>query len=123
MSKPQILFDEAGRPAFVVVPWREYKRLAGDAAEVLSSDEEVYDHAKAVGGESFPIAVADRLMAGEHPIKVYRNHRGMTQLELAAAADISAMYVSQIETRKRTGSTKTLAALAKALNVGVDDLI
>lgn len=47
----------------------------------------------------------------------------MTQLELAAAADISAMYVAQIETRKRAGSTRTLAALAKALNVGVDDLI
>ena len=50
------------------------------------------------------------------------NHRRMTQNELAAA-NIHAVYLSQIETGKRTGSTKTLAAIAKALNVAVDDLI
>ena len=41
----------------------------------------------------------------------------------ATAADINAVYLSQIETGKRTGSAKTLAALAKALQVTVDDLI
>ncbi len=36
-------------------------------------------------------------------------------------ADINAVYLSQIETGKRTGSARTLAALAKALQVTVDD--
>ena len=76
-----------------------------------------------VGGESFPAQVADRLLAGENPICVYRNHRGMTQGELAAAAGIHPVYLSQIETGKRSGSTKTLAAIAEALGVTVDDLI
>ena len=123
MNKPQIIFDDAGQPAFAVIPWRAYERLANEDAEALLSDAELYDRAKEKGGESFPVEVADRLLAGQNPISVYRNHRGMTQNDLAAAAAINAVYLSQIETGKRTGSTRTLSALAKALNVTVDDLI
>lgn len=87
------------------------------------SDEEHYDRATASNDESFPIEVVDQLLAGQNPISVYRNYRGLTQNELAAAAGINAVYLSQIETGKRTGSAKTLAALAKALQMTVDDLI
>ena len=115
MNKPQVILDDTGQPAFVVIPWRDYERLA--------SDEEQYDRAIADNGESFPIEVVDQLLAGKNPISVYRNHRGMTQRALAAAAGINAVYLSQIETGKRTGSARTLAALAKALRVTVDDLL
>ena len=114
MKKPQVILDDTGQPAFVVIPWRDYEGL---------SDEEHYDRAIADKGESFPIELVDQLLAGESPISVYRNYRGMTQKALAAAADINAVYLSQIETGKRTGSAKTLAALAKALQVTVDDLL
>ena len=87
------------------------------------SPEQLYDLAKSEGDESFPIEVVDRLVAGEGPVSVYRKYRGMTQLELASIAGINSVYLSQIETGKRSGSTKTLAAIAKALNVTVDDLI
>ena len=123
MDKAQVIFDDVGQPAFAVIPWREYERLANADADILLSDEELYDLAKSEGGESFPIEVADRLVAGEGPISVYRSYRGMTQQELASIAGINSVYLSQIETGKRSGSTKTLAALAKALNVTVDDLI
>ena len=115
MNKPQVILDDKGQPAFVVIPWRDYERLA--------SGEEYYDRAIADNGESFPIEVVDQLLAGKNPISVYRNHRGMTQRALAAAAGINAVYLSQIETGKRTGSARTLAALAKALRVTVDDLL
>ena len=91
--------------------------------EAALSDEELYDRARVEGGESFSARVADRLLAGENPIRAYRNHRGMKQGELAAAAGIHPVYLSQIETGKRTGSARTLAAIAGALGVGVDDLI
>jgi transcriptional regulator with XRE-family HTH domain len=61
-------------------------------------------------------------VAGKNPIRVFRNHRGMTQIELAAAININPVYLSQIETGRRNGSTKTLASIAKALNVSLDDL-
>ena len=47
----------------------------------------------------------------------------MTPGELAAAAGINPVYLSQIETGKRAGSTRTLAALAQALAITVDDLL
>ena len=90
---------------------------------MMVSPEELYDLAKNEGGESFPIEVVDRILAGEGPVAVYRSYRGITQQELASLAGINPVYLSQIETGKRSGSTKTLAALAKALDVTVDDLI
>ena len=123
MDKPQVILDDTGRPAFAVIPWHEYEHLVDAGADTFASDEELYDRAKTEGSESFPIAVADRLLDGENPVRVYRQHRGITQNELANAAGINAMYLSQIETGKRTGSTKTLTALAKALRVGLDDLV
>ena len=123
MINPQIILDEGGDPAFAVIPWREYERLAAGDDEAGVSDEELYDRAKAEGGEVFPISVADRLLAGENPVKVYREHRGTTRRRLAEAAGINAIYLSQIEGGRRTGSARTLAALAAALGVAVDALI
>ena len=123
MNKPQVIRDNTGQPAFAVIPWRDYERLTSEDAEALLSDEEHYDHATASNDESFPIEIVDQLLAGQNPISVYRNYRGLTQNALAAAAGINTVYLSQIETGKRTGSAKTLAALAKALQVTVDDLI
>ena len=123
MPKTQVIFDDVGQPAFAVIPWPEYERLANVDADDLLSDEELYDLATREKGESFPIEVVDRIVAGEGPISVYRSYRGMSQQELASIAGINPVYLSQIETGKRSGSTKTLAALAKALDVTVDDLI
>ena len=39
----------------------------------------------------------------------------LTQNQLAAAVNINAVYLSQIETGKRTGSLKTLAAIASTI--------
>ena len=117
MVRAQIIHDDEGEPAFAVIPWQEYARLE------MVDDEELYDQAKAVGGESFPIEVVDRLLAGEKAVRVYRGCRGMTQKQLAHSAGISTLYLSQIERGRRTGSARTLSALAVALGVGVDDLI
>ena len=123
MNKTQVILDDHGRPAFAVIPWRDYERLSNGDAEALLSDEELYDRADAEGGESFPAEVVDRLLAGQNPIRVYRDHRGMTQGALAAAAGIHPVYLSQIETGRRTGSARTLAVIAEALGVTVDELI
>lgn len=122
MDKPQVILDDSGRPAFAVIPWREYERLAaGDEAGL--SDEALYDRAGSEGEEAFPIDVADRLLAGENAVRVYRDHRGMTQKQLAGAAGINPIYLSQIERGRRTGSTRTLAAIAGVLGVDLDDLV
>ena len=50
------------------------------------SDEELYANAKFANEESFPIDVADRLLANESAVKVYREYRGLTQKQLAKEA-------------------------------------
>ena len=124
MTRPQIITNENGEPEYAVIPWAEYTRLTGSARDESElTDEEFYDLAKAEPGEYFPAAVTERLVAGNSPIKVYREYRGMTQADLARNVNISAMYLSQIETGNRGGSTKVISAIAKALGVNIDDLI
>jgi len=123
MNKPQVILDEKGKPAYAVIPWGEYKQLASMGDEGAMTDEELYDLAKSAGSESFPATVVGRLLAGEHPVRVYRDHRRLTQKQLAEAAGINPVYLSQIETGRRTGSAKTLSSIAGALDVEIDDLI
>ena len=91
--------------------------------QTMPSDGALYDEAKAEGGEFFPAEMVDRLLAGESPIRVYRTYRGMTQKQLAEAAGINPVYLSQIETGKRTGSLRTLTAVARVLDVDPGDLL
>jgi transcriptional regulator with XRE-family HTH domain len=72
--------------------------------------------------EFVPAEIADRLIAGERPVKVWRGYRGMTQKQLADAAGISKPYLSQIENGLRDASIGVLRALAAALKVDLDDL-
>ena len=75
------------------------------------------------GGEWVPGEVVDRLIAGDHPIRVWREHRGMKSQYLARQARISPALLSEIENGKKEGSIKTLAALARVLRVDLDDLV
>lgn len=75
------------------------------------------------GEETWPEEVVNLLVAGENPVKVFRKHRGMTMAELAAAANISQPYVSEIESGKKSGSIEAMKAIAVALNVDLDDLV
>lgn len=75
------------------------------------------------GGERIPAAVVDRLGGGEGPIRVWREYRGLSLRGLAEKAGISAAMLSEIENNKKEGSVRTLAALARALGVDLDDLL
>ena len=65
--------------------------------------------------------MADALLGGENPIRVWRDHRRMTQEQLAAAAGVRRAYVAQLESGRRRGSAMALARIARALKVDIDD--
>ena len=73
-------------------------------------------------GDGLPVALVKRMLAGEHPVRIWREHRGLTARALAAKAKVDAAYLSQIETSKKPGSVKALKALARALGVDLQDL-
>jgi len=85
-----------------------------------------YDQAKQAiedGEELLPSKVTYAILDGANPIRVWREHRGLTQHRLADAAGISIPYLSQIESGKRKGSADVLAAIAKALCLSLDDIV
>jgi len=112
------------RRMFAVVPIDEYNRLLAQAARADDAREvSRFRRARRAGAaETVPSAVVDRLLAGEPPIRVWREHRGMTVQGLARAAEVSAPYVSQIESGKRRPTVAVLKRIAASLAVDLDDL-
>jgi DNA-binding XRE family transcriptional regulator len=72
--------------------------------------------------EYIPAEVVERKLAGAHPVRAWREHRGMTLSALAAKAGLPHGYLSEIENRKKPGSVAALKALAEALGVTLDDI-
>jgi DNA-binding Xre family transcriptional regulator len=93
-----------------------------DAADVAAIRE---TDARIAAGEAdlIPFAIVERLHAGEVPVRVWREHRGMTARALAAAAGIPASYLCEIEAGRKPGSLQAMAALARALEVDMEDLV
>ena len=108
----------------ITIPAAEYKALR-DAAENLA-DLRAHDRAMAAiarGDEELvPEAYATRLIAGDSPLRVWRELRGLTQAALSTAAGVNRVQIANIESGAKTGSIATLRKLAEALGVGLDDL-
>jgi DNA-binding Xre family transcriptional regulator len=119
MSKPQIIEHE-GKPTHVILPIDEYRRLE-DQAEDLG-DLRAFDDAVAQRRESFPDWVAERLIEGDHPVKVFRAYRKLSLVELARRTGLSKSYLSKIESGGG-GSVAAYRLIAEALDMTVDDLI
>jgi DNA-binding XRE family transcriptional regulator len=123
-TEPLFIRNPDGEPTHVVLPVAEYEALVSaleEAEDIAAFD--AAQAARAAGEELVPIELVDRLLAGESPVKVWREHRGMRQNKLAEAAGLKQPYLSQIEAGKREGSLDTMARIARALEVDLDDLV
>lgn len=121
----KVQFIKAGDGSeMAVIPRTDYERLI--AAEEERADNALADAAErrlAEGEETVSLDMAKRVLAGEHPVRVWREHRGLRVGELAARAGLTQPQVSYIETGKRKGTFETMIALARALAVDLDDLV
>jgi len=121
--KAQII-EKNGHPEFAVISYADYEHFLelledeGDA-RIVAEFHEAYS-----AGREFliPDEIVRRELAGESPIKLWREHRGLTQQDVALRAGISKPYLSQIETGKRQGTVETLLAIALALDLPFDIL-
>mgnify|MGYP001424822395 CR=1 FL=1 len=112
------------KPEWAVLPYETYLQLL-EEAEMLQ-DIRAYDEAKKAieaGEELVPGTVIFAILDGANPVKVWREYRGLTQQQLANAANISKSYLSQIESGQRTGSVEVLGHLAAALRLDLDDIV
>lgn len=118
------IIEKDGKPEWAVIQYTDYQRLI-EAAEMLQ-DVRDYDEAKKAiesGEELVPGEIVYAILDGENPIRVWREHRRLTQRQLADAASISTPYLSQLESGKRTGSTEVLSAIAETLGLSLDDIV
>ena len=109
----------------VVLPETEFEQLldavedAEDAAAVRRFKQKL-----AAGEEELiPAEYVYRMLDGENRVTVWREFRGLSGKELAAAAGIAPSYLSNIETGKRDGTIGTMKKIAEALKVTIDDLV
>jgi plasmid stabilization system protein ParE/DNA-binding XRE family transcriptional regulator len=106
----------------IVRVWRS-ERLLKLEDEIDARTVAEFHEAYTAGREFLvPDEIMRRELAGESPVKLWREHSGLTQQELAKRAGISKPYLSQIETGKRQGTVETLSAIARSLDVPLDVL-
>lgn len=103
----------------ITIPLAEYKAMQ----ERLEDLDDILAGHAATTGHTLPHDAAMRIIAGEHPVRVWREHRGMTAAQLAEAAQVSKTYLSEIETGKKPGSVEAYKAIAGALGVPVDAVL
>ena len=108
---------------YVIVRREEYDALRA-AVDDDAMDAAIIQRVLADPDQTWASAdLVRRIAGGEHPVRVWRTHRGMTARALAAAAGLPGSYLSAIEQGKKPGSVKALTHLATALDVALDDLV
>ena len=94
---------------------------AEDLAAVNARRAEDATHGKeAVRRNYLTAEEAERLWAGESPVKVWRQKRGLTQGALAADASVAISQLTEIEAGRKPGSMDAIRNLARVLQVPVE---
>ena len=107
---PQII-TQNGKPAFAVIPWDEYQALVFN--HTGTNEEDVW----------FPNEVVKANVRGDSLIKAWREHFALTQADLASKAGMKQPALARLENSHARHRKATLAKLAKAMDIGIEQLI
>ena len=119
------ILETNGKAAFAVLPIDEYRRLLDLAEDAKDADTLRRAARRYVSGEeeAIPVAVVDRILADESPLRVWREHRRLTAAVLAEMVGVTPAHISKLETGKGEPSISLLKKLAQVLDIDVDMLI
>jgi DNA-binding XRE family transcriptional regulator len=118
------IIKHKGAPEYAIVPFEEWEKIISRLEELEDiRDARVVKAAIAEGEETYGEDFVKRLCFGKSRLKVWREYRKMTLVDLAKTCGVSVAAISQIENGKRTPSVDLLMKLAKALNCDMEDLI
>ena len=103
--------DYQGNPAFVLVPWDDFKRirplLEGDNIRAAGIPQEI---------------VEAHLLRAIPMIRAWRDHIGITQRELAVRIGVSQAAVAKLEKPSARPRRATLEKIAEALGISIEYL-
>ena len=110
MDNVTVLRHADGSAQHAILPWQDYQALL-----------------RAAGGHGLqppiPAEVRQAIADGVHPVRAWREQRGLNQGQLAATIGISRAYLAQIEGGERTGTLEVMARVARALDRPLEDLV
>jgi DNA-binding XRE family transcriptional regulator len=118
------IIERNGKPEWAILPYEDYLQLI-EQAELLEDIRDFDSISAAIDRgdeELIPADIVNSILDGKNPVKVWREYRSLTQQQLADAVEISKPYLSQIETGKRTGTTEVFAAIARALDISLEQI-
>lgn len=119
-----VQFVEIAGQKMAMLPVAEFERLVDLAEDKLDIAAAIEAERRCEAGEEYvPAEVVDRIISGENALKVWRKHRGLTQLLLAKKAKMSQPFIGLLERGERRASVETWQSLAKALDVDLDDIL
>jgi DNA-binding XRE family transcriptional regulator len=107
-----------------MLPIADYQRLldiAEDKADAFAAAQA--EQRRIEGEEYLPSEMVDRILTGDHPLRVWRDYRSMTLAQLAGMIGARQATLSEIENGKAQGKPALWRALADALRVSVDDIL
>jgi DNA-binding transcriptional regulator YiaG len=120
-----VRFQKTAKGEVAILARKDYEALVAKAAE---ADEDagtarLVARARkdvAEGAPLLPKQVVDRLGRGENALRVLREWREVTQVNLAAKTKLSQGHISDIESGRRTGTPAALRLIADVLKVPLD---
>lgn len=123
LPKHQFIKDDKGKKSHVIIAFDEFENFI----DSLKSDEELYDESLKDDSEAIPLDVVEKLLEVEksgEKLRIWREYRALTQATLATKAGLkTGQYIYELEASRRKGPIDTWRALAKALNIEIDELL
>ncbi len=107
-----------GAPALAVVPiqeWQAIQTRLEDLEDIASAKDALHE-------ETFPAEFVDRLLAGESPIRVWRQHRGFSLQDLAQRAETTEQDLQRLENADSELDSDLRQRLARLLECDPEDL-
>jgi len=106
-----------------VITRTEYNSLIERMEELEDRLDLLNAQDKGESKDAWSSDLVERMIAGEHPLRLWREHRGINKRTLSKKSGVSESYLSEIETGKKPGSVSALSKCAKALNIDISDLV
>ena len=123
-----VRFKMTNRGEVAILPRKDYEALAAKAQEADEDIGTVRLVARArkeivAGAPLIPKEIVDRIIAGENALRVLRQWRGKTQLDISYKTNIGQGYISDLESGRRKGTTAALKKIADVLKVPLDLIV
>jgi hypothetical protein len=117
-DEPADMIGDENEADYILFARSDYEQFI----DLIEDRRAIEAHGRTRQEEAVPSAIVDRLLAGENPIRVWREFRSLSLADLAGKTALSKGFLSDIENGKRTGTVDTLKSIAAALGVDLDDV-